>query len=104
MKLLELYTLIEDHFGEKAKMLYQDSQTREVACLLYESFLLKCNLDERYGQFGAGIDVGNGILITDFLGKKCSLNSDSSSIKESLNLIDRYCRLKLPDKFLTLFE
>jgi len=101
MEINKLYNLIDNYFGYKAEMLYLASDKKEVACMLYNSFLLKCNLYDRYGRFGCGIVFGNQeATITEFLGKKCSLNSDEESIKESLQIVDDYCRLRLPDKFL----
>lgn len=38
-----------------------------------------------------------------FLGNHCSLNSDRKSIEDSLKIIDDYCRLRLPDKFLDAY-
>lgn len=97
----KLYNLIETFFGYKADMLYLDTDKKEVACILYNSFLFKCDLNDRYGRFGAGIVFGNQeATITEFLGRQCSLNSDEKSIKESLQIVDDYCRFRLPDKFL----
>ena len=84
-------------------MRYLNSETKEVACILYDSFWLKCNLDDQYGRFGAGLEIGTEGVITEFLGKRCSLNSDVRSIKKSLQIIDDYCRLRLPDKFLDAY-
>ena len=104
MNVDKLYDLIKDFFGYKANMRYINSKTNEVASILYDSFWLKCNLDDQYGRFGAGIVLGDGEgVITEFLGKRCSLNSDEKSIKESLQIIDDYCRLRLPDKFLDAY-
>ena len=47
--------------------------------------------------------MGKEGVITEFLGKRCSLNSDVQSIKKSLQIIDDYCRLRLPDKFLDAY-
>jgi len=106
MDVKQLYGFIEEFYGYKVKMLSLNSATKEVACILYDSFVLKCNLDDRYGRFGAGLCIGGneGAVLTRFLGKRCSLNSDEKSIKESLQLIDEYCRLRLPDKFLTAYD
>ena len=41
---------------------------------LYDSFLLKCDLDDQYGRIGAGLEIGKEGVITEFLGKSCSLN------------------------------
>jgi len=105
MDINELYRLIETFFSYKARMLYLNSDKKEVVCMLYNAFLLKCGLDERYNSFGAGLIFGTQeATITEFLGERCSLNSDEQSIKESLSLIDKYCRLRLPDKFLDAYE
>lgn len=99
----ELYCLVRDYYGYKIKMLYMNSETHEVGGILYDSFLLKCDTGDRYGMFGAGISTGGDIFITDFLGKRCSLNGDPESIKQSLQIIDDYCRMRLPDKFLDAY-
>ena len=99
MNVKELYKLVRDFYGYRANMRYLNSRTNEVACILYDSFWLKCGFDDQHGCFGAGLEVGKEGMITEFLGKRCSLNSDVKSIKESLQLIDDYCRLRLPDKF-----
>lgn len=46
----------------------------------------------------------NGQLMTEFLGKECSLNGDEESIRKSLKIIDDYCRMRLPDKYLEAYE
>jgi len=101
----QLYRLIEEFYGYKVNMLYSNSEKKEVKCILYNSFFLKCDVNDRYGRFGAGLCTGENQehTITEFLGKRCSLNSDEQSIKESLNIIDEYCRLRLPDKFLDAY-
>lgn len=103
MTVKELYGLVKDYYGYKIHMRSLNSETKEVVGILYDAFILRCDINDRYGRFGAGIDAGNGMVITDFLGKECSLNSDKKSIKESLQLIDEYCRLRLPDKYLDAY-
>ena len=103
MTVNELYDLVEDYYGYKIHMKSLNSETKEVVGILYDAFVLKCDINDRYGRFGAGIDVGNEGTICVFLGKHCSLNSDEKSIIESLKLIDEYCRLRLPDKFLDAY-
>ena len=106
MNKMELYVLVKEFYGYKAKMSHLNSKTKEVVCVLYDCFILKCSLDERYGSFGAGIVVGgkNDPIVTTFLGKGISLNSDEESVKKSLNIIDEYCRMRLPDKFLDAYD
>lgn len=101
----DLYSLIKNFLGYKCKMIGIDSEKMEVNALLYDSFFLKCNISDRYGRFGAGICFGDQeYTITEFLGRRCSLNSDTESIKCSLQIIDDYCRLRLPDKFLNAYN
>ena len=100
MDVNRLYRLIEDFYGFKCRMRGANSVTKEVESMLYDSFVLICGLDDRYGGFGARLEVGKNMIVTEFLGKHCSLNSDEQSIKESLQLIDDNCRLSLPDKYL----
>lgn len=103
MNVKELYILVEDYYGYKAKMRSYNSATNEVACILYDSFWLRCGFDDQYGTFGAGLEIGKEGIIREFVGKECSLNSDVESIKKSLQIIDDYCRLRLPDKFLDAY-
>lgn len=104
MEIRKLYGLVEEYFSYKGKMLYINSEKNEVACMLYNSFLFKCNIDDRYGRFGGAIVLGSQeVNITEFLGKRCSLNNDEESIKKSLKIIDNYCKLRLPDKFLEAY-
>lgn len=101
----ELYVLVEEYFGYKIRKQYMDSRKKEVCGTLYDSFFFSCNINDRYGRFGAGICFAEQEhTITEFLGKTCSLNCDEKSIKNSLKIIDDYCRLRLPDKFLDAYD
>ena len=100
----ELYLLVKEFFGYKIKMQYMNTEKEEVGGILYDSFFITCNVNDQYGRFGAGICFGEQkYTITQFLGKTCLLNSDEKSIRESLEIIDDYCRLRLPDKFLDAY-
>jgi len=105
MEVKDLYLLVKGYYGYKAKKISINTKTQEVACILYDSFLMKCDVYDRHSEFGAGIILADGQkIITEFLGKKCSLNSDDESTEKSLGIIDDYCRLRLPDKFLEAYD
>ena len=104
MSIKDLYVFVEDYFGYKSRMLYLNSKSLEVAFIMYDAYLFKCQLDERYGSFGCGLVFDDKTVSIRLLGKKCSLNSDEESIKQSLQIVDDYCRLRLPDKFLEAFN
>lgn len=98
-----LSALIRDHFGAKADIAYVDSDDREVAFILYESFFFKSSFDLRYGSFGLAMLL-EGVAVRTFLGKEPTLNSDEASIRASFDDIDRFCRLRLPEAFLREFD
>jgi hypothetical protein len=43
-------------------------------------------------------------LFTTFFGRGVSLNSDKESILTSLQIVDEWCRLHLPEKFLERYD
>ena len=103
MEINELYLLIKRFYGYKIRELCINAKEKSVEGILYDAFYLECSTNDRYGRFGAGIDGGE-YLITEFMGKRCSLNSDKKSIQQSLHLIDSYCRSRLPEKFLYEYD
>jgi hypothetical protein len=103
METRDLLKLVRDFFGNKAKKIYIDSHKREVTCTLYDSFVFVCGFSDRYEQFGGGIHIGENLVITDFLGERLSLNGDKKSITKSFEIVDNYCCLRLPDKFLNAY-
>ncbi len=99
----EFYQLVEDFYGSKSYTKSKRSDIIEIQCTLYDSFFLVCGIDED-GTFRAGMEIGDTEMLERFLGKRCSTRSDAESIKESLQLIDDYCCLRLPSKYLDEYE
>ena len=100
----EIYMLVENFFGYKIKMLYLNSETNEVGGIMYDSFLIKCLCDNKKDSFQLGIYYGNSTLVlTKLLGENCSCKIDEKKIKKKLQVVDDYCRLRLPDKFLDAY-
>lgn len=100
----ELYYLVLEFFGDRVSKPYINSERQEMTCILYDSFVFKCEIDNRYGTFGGGILLDSSHVVTRFFGEQISLNSDKISILNSLKIIDDYCRLRLPDKFLEKYD
>ncbi|WP_035880373.1 hypothetical protein, partial [Cryobacterium sp. MLB-32] len=63
-----------------------------------------CGYEEQTSMFSAVIHVGPGRVTGSFLGRSASMNSDRESIGDSLVLVDEYCRLRLPRKYLDVFD
>ncbi len=96
--------LVKRFFGQRATQRTYARETKVFTAILYETFPLRCGLDGEHGTFTAGIETAGGSYLTTFFGKHASFNSDAESIIKSLTLIDEWCRLHLPDKFLARYE
>jgi len=95
--------LIKNSFGGRVSIPLVNSDTGEVTFILYESFLFKCGIDSRYGRFGLAMMV-DGIAVRTFFGKRVTMDNDPDAIQSSLQEIDRFCRLRLPEPFLAEFD
>lgn len=101
MEIKELYLLVEKFYGYKIKMLYMNSGESTVGGLLYDSFFLECRIDIQNDNFIAGICLGKPEhVIRNFWGNNTLSACNEESIMKKLSIIDHYCRLRLPDKFL----
>lgn len=97
--------LIENYYGYKIHDMLVNEDSKVVECILYKSFAISFSIGDRYGVFGATLSLGSqSYSLVDIFGKKVSLNSDEESILKNLKIIDEYCRLRLPDKFLDAYD
>jgi hypothetical protein len=103
MNAQEFYDLVSSYFGPRVTQEGYAEATRVYTGTLYETFRVRCGLDGDHGEFGAGIECADASLTT-FLNRRLSLNSDAESILASLQVVDEWCRLHLPDKFLERYE
>ncbi len=103
--LKSLMTQIDSYFEGKGINTIVDLNQKALEYLLYDSFVWEFAIESRYGIFSASLAIGDGFRgVTSLLGRKLSLNCDEESILANLEIIDKYCRLRLPNKFLTEFE
>lgn len=109
----EIYNILKEFFDYKAEMMSINRNEaggagadREITCKLYDAFLFRCGLYDEHQIFGGCIVIGseNDIVSRKFLGRKLSMNADKESIIESLKIVDDYCRLRLPDKYLEAYD
>ena len=100
----ELYQIIFEFFGYKCKMQNFDAEKIEICFILYDTFLFKCNLKGNGCRFNCRLIIGDDTAsLAEFLGKHCLPDCDLKSIKSSLAMVDEYCRMRLPDKFLEAY-
>lgn len=104
MTLDELYDFIKIYYGYKAQVLGKRDDEQEIDLILYGSFSITCGLDE-HASFGATINLPKKLATTYFVGFDCSLiENNEKDISHALKKIDEYCRLRLPDKFLKMYD
>jgi len=82
----------------------RDDTARQMTGLLYDAFPISCGYDERRMLFGSGIRVTPSSMVVSFLGSSTSMACNRSSLQWSLELVDEYCRLRLPGKYLQAFD
>lgn len=104
LKLNDMYQLMYDFFGTRIASPYMNSKEQEITVILYDSFVFRFGIDERYQLFKGGILLDNKHLVSSFFGEKLSMNNDKKAILSNFKLVDKYCRLKLPDKFLKEYD
>ena len=104
MESMEFYKLFISYWGKKASMVRFSKEKKMISCTLYDSFPLRCGLGGNYGTFEGGIVASDGTVISEFCGGELSINKDIQSILDNFMMIENYCRLRLPDKFLVEYD
>ncbi len=69
-----------------------------------DSFVFEFSIDDRYGVFGAGLKLLEEKLLLIVFGESLAINNDKESIICTFKKADKYCRLRLPEKFLTAYD
>jgi len=105
MEFKEFCELVKAYFKYKLTFYCLNYDKKTIECVLYDSFYLELSIGDRYGVFGAAIGIGSTMhSLVKVIGQPTTLNSDPGSVISNLNIIDNYCRLRLPDKFLFEFD
>ncbi|MDR3260132.1 MAG: hypothetical protein LBT51_11035 [Fusobacteriaceae bacterium] len=84
MNVDQLYDLIKDYYGYKSQFFSLYSKGKYVKCILYNSFELKCGIEENEKSIKAVIKINDNVEIEGFLDQKFSSNNNESSIKQLL--------------------
>ena len=104
MEIEKLYRLVRSHYGAKATILAMNSEQLTVSCILFETFHFRCNIRDKRGVFVGGILLPGDVLMSGFFGEELSREVDEDSIRASLDVVERWCRLQLSDKFLEEYD
>ena len=104
IEIAQLALLIRHRYGTKVRVESVSEEQQELTFVLYDSFVVKCAIDLRYGSVGIGIQLDEHSVVRSFLGQRMTMNDDEEAVRRSLDLVDTYCRLRLPDKFLDAYD
>ena len=105
MKIRKLYKLIEKYFDKKVSMGGYNEQKNSVFGCLYNTIFIECTLNYEKNEFDVIVYyTQNDYFINKFLGETCKTIIDEDLIIDKLKVIDNYCRIRLTDKFLKVFD
>jgi hypothetical protein len=99
----ELTDVAPKYFGTRLSNTTIRSGEHFSTGVLYNAFVVRYGINED-DEFEGGVMVGSNSIVTAFFGHELSRNSDRESVLENFALIDKYCRLRLPDKYLRAFD
>lgn len=104
LNIKDIYSLVLSYFEKKITNPMLNSKKEEMSFILYDSFTFKLSVEKRYGIFEAGLVLHSTHVLLELLGEPLAINNDKNSIIQTLVKIDKYCRLRLPDKFLDAYD
>ena len=105
MEIIKLYEVIEEYFDKKIRMGGYNDQKNSVFGCLYNTIFIECTLNYVINEFSVVIYYNREECFIDtILGETCKTIIDEDLIIDKLKVIDNYCRIRLTDKFLKVFD
>ncbi|MFF1573226.1 hypothetical protein ACFVWR_10795 [Leifsonia sp. NPDC058292] len=104
LNIREVVALINNYFGPRVRVRGVTLASGVVDIILYDSFCFRITVDSQTGGFGMILQLPAGAATARLLGREFSLNNNRETIEESLALAEEYCRLRLTDKFLLIYD
>lgn len=95
-----LYNLVEEFFQGKGEIVSITQSEQTINCLLYGAFVFKCGIEMPRNNYFSAISIDSQFYVRNLFGKEISLNNNKGDIIKNLELVDKYCQLRLPDKYL----
>lgn len=111
--LRQMRSVVQEHFGKRALFRgvqpsegYSNFERGAVQFLAYDSFAFMFVIaDEPYTSLGCVLQVTDAISTTTVLGEDLAfIENTEEDLQKALAVIDRFCRLSLPDKFLEAYD
>lgn len=98
LELEDIINLVKERYGNNVTFNHRTKD--EFTFSLYDAFTFQIYIEDRYKIVYSYLLLGENIRISNLFGERIVKNNDRESIIESLELIDKYCRLRLTDKYL----
>ncbi len=104
--LMTIRNIIKRFWGYKVNLVIPYPEERKVVARLYDAFEFKFQLAyEHYKElFHASLLIPDNVAIDRLLGVDAWKTPTMENIISILEAVDRYCRLRLPDKYLEAFD
>lgn len=109
--LRELRSLVQQHFGKNARYLATrrdeaDSNRGSVRFSLYDSFVFSFVVAEfPLSSLAVVHHLPTDAFSSRLLGEELTfIENDEKALASAFQTVDRYCRLRLPDKYLNALE
>lgn len=102
-RLVELFRLINGHFGPELTSSLAIASANSVRGVLYDAVVFSCGLDPATGAFGAAILLADGEAVTSVFGELIARDRAPEAVARSLDLIHEYARLILSESYLARF-
>ncbi|WP_427868843.1 hypothetical protein [Leucobacter luti] len=109
-KLFDYREVVGDHFGPKARYIdtvrygpERDQEDGHVRFLLYETFIFGFGFPgAQYSSVSCFFQASDSVSMTEFSGRDHTfIENNLDALKEAFFDVDTFCRLRLPEKFLS---
>ncbi|MDR1954085.1 MAG: hypothetical protein LBQ21_06400 [Clostridiales Family XIII bacterium] len=104
LNITQIYNWAVDVYGGRMRYPQIDQTKQDLEFVLYDAIVVSCGVEERYGIFEAGIRLAELHVILYVFKESIAIDDDRDSIIKSFHTIDKYCRHRLPDKYLKAYD
>ena len=99
----DVLDLVHEHLPA-ATQVRQKSEV-ELGFVLYDAFAVRGSYDDYgRGNWGFGVLVGDNASVSKPLGRKLTIRGTRDEVREALEAIDTYARLRLGSEYLAAYE
>ncbi len=102
LEIKDIFSLITEKYMNNITINHRT--TDSIVFSFYDSFAFKIRIEERNKVLFGYLLLADNIKVSKLFGQTIIKNNDKQSIIESFELMDKYCRLRLTDKYLEEYD